>query len=60
MKIKLFSTFSGIGAFEKGLDKIGQPYELYGYSEIDKYASEAYALIHNTEEWMNFGDITKN
>lgn len=59
MKIKLFSTFSGIGAFEKGLDKIGQPYELYGYSEIDKYASEAYALIHNTEEWMNFGDITK-
>lgn len=59
MALKVFSTFSGIGAFEKGLDKIGQPYELYGYCEIDKYASEAYALIHNTEEWMNYGDITK-
>lgn len=58
-KYTFFSAFSGIGAFEKAFDKIGQPYELYGYSEIDKYASKAYALIHNTDEQMNYGDITK-
>lgn len=39
-KLKIFSTFSGIGAFEKGLDKIGQPYELYGYCEIEKVGRE--------------------
>lgn len=58
-KLKIFSTFSGIGAFEKALDRIGAKYDLEGYCEIDKYASKAYALIHNTEEWMNYGDITK-
>lgn len=57
-KYTCFSTFSGIGAFEKGFDKINQPYDLYGYCEIDKYASKAYALIHNTDERMNYGDIT--
>lgn len=58
-KYTCFSAFSGIGAFEKGFDRIGQPYELYGYCEIDKYASKSYALIHNTDERMNYGDITK-
>lgn len=58
-ELKIFSTFSGIGAFEKALDRIGAKYDLEGYCEIDKYASKAYALIHNTEEWMNYGDITK-
>lgn len=58
-KLKLLSLFSGIGAFEKAFDRLGVDYELEGYSEIDKYASQAYALIHDTEEWMNLGDITK-
>lgn len=58
-KVKLFSAFSGIGAFEKGFNRIGQSYELFGYSEIDKYASKGYALIHNINENMNYGDITK-
>ena len=58
-KVKLLSLFSGIGAFEKALDKLGVDYELEGYSEIDRYANQAYALIHNTEEWMNLGDVTK-
>ena len=34
-------------------------YELIGYSEIDKYASKAYSLIHNVSESLNLGDITK-
>lgn len=57
--IKLFSCFSGIGAFEKALDNLGVKYELVNYCEIDKYASKSYAAIHNVEESMNLGDITK-
>ena len=61
--IKIFSLFSGIGAFEKALDKLKQKniieYEIKGYSETDKYASKAYSIIHNIKETMNYGDITK-
>lgn len=37
--IKYLSLFSGIGAFEKALQRLEIPYELVGYCEIDKYAS---------------------
>lgn len=57
--MRYLSLFSGIGAFEKALDKLEIPYELAGYSEIDKYASKSYSAIHNISESMNFGDITK-
>lgn len=57
--MKVLSLFSGIGAFEKALDRLGIPYELVGYCEIDKYASKSYAAIHGVDESMNLGDITK-
>lgn len=57
--LKVFSLFSGIGAFEKALENLKIPYELTGYCEIDKFASKAYALIHNVSETLNYGDITK-
>lgn len=57
--IKLLSLFSGIGAPEKALKNLGIDYDLVGYSEIDKYASKAYAIIHDTPEAKNLGDITK-
>ena len=57
--IKYLSLFSGIGAFEKALQRLKVPYELVGYCEIDKYASKAYSLLHNVPESMNFGDITQ-
>lgn len=57
--MKVLSLFSGIGAFEKALNKLDIEYELVGYSEIDKYASKSYSLIHNVSEEMNLGDITK-
>lgn len=57
--IKYLSLFSGIGAFEKALDRLQIPFELVGYCEIDKYAAKAYSLLHNVPESMNFGDITK-
>lgn len=57
--MKLLSLFSGIGAFEKALEEIGEPFEVVRYCEIDRYASKAYSLIHNLDENMNLGDITK-
>ena len=57
--LKLLSLFSGIGAFEKALDKLGVEYELVNYCEFDKYASKSYAAIHGVDESLNLGDITK-
>ena len=57
--MKVLSLFSGIGAFEKALDKLDVPYELVGYCEIDKYASRSYSAIHGVPETLNIGDITK-
>ncbi len=57
--IILFSLFSGIGAFEKALERLGIEYELVGFSEIDKFAVKSYCAIHNVTEDKNFGDITK-
>ena len=55
----MLSFFSGIGAFEKALEYLNIDYDLLGYSEIDKYASKAYSLIHNVPESKNLGDISK-
>lgn len=57
--IKVLSLFSGIGAFEKALKRVGIDYELVNYCEIDKYASKSYSAIHNVSEDLNLGDITK-
>ena len=57
--MKYISLFSGIGAFEKALKNQGIPFELVGYSEIDKYASKSYSVIHGVPESLNLGDITK-
>lgn len=58
-KIKVLSLFSGIGAFEKGLDKTGVDYEVVNYCEIDKVASKAYSIIHDIPESKNMWDVTK-
>jgi len=55
--IKLLSLFTGIGAFEKALKNLNIPYELVGFSEIDKYAIKSYCNIHNETEDKNLGDI---
>ena len=57
--MELLSLFTGIGAFEKALTNIGIDYELVGFSEIDKYAIKSYCAIHNVNESLNLGDITK-
>ena len=57
--MKHLSLFSGIGAFEKALDRLNINYELVGFSENDKYAVKSYCAIHGVDESMNLGDITK-
>lgn len=57
--MRLLSLFSGIGAFEKALDRCNINYELVNYCEIDKYASKAYSIIHNVDESKNLKDVTK-
>lgn len=55
--IRLLSLFTGIGAFEKALRNLNIPYELVGFSEIDKFAIKSYCAIHNVDEKINLGDI---
>ena len=53
MELKYFSTFSGIGGFELGIDNKA---ECIGFSEIDKYAIEIYKKHFSGHK--NYGDIT--
>ena len=58
--IKVLSLFSGMGAPERALEKLGIPFEIEAWSEIDKYAKKAYAILHcDGDESKNLGDITK-
>ena len=57
--LKLLSLFTGIGAFEKALERLNIDYDLVGFSEIDKFAIKSYCAIHNVPENKNLGDITK-
>lgn len=56
--IKMFEAFSGIGTQAMALKQLGVPYEIVGFSEIDKYAIQSYHAIHG-DEIKNYGDITK-
>ena len=51
--------FSGIGAFERALQNIGEDYELVAFCEIDKYAAKAYELLHKVGGELNLHDVTK-
>ena len=59
MRLKALSLFSGVGAWESALKNLGIEIDLVGYSEIDKYASKAFSLMHGVSETLNLGDITK-
>lgn len=55
--MRILSLFSGIGAFEKALERLNIHYELVGFSEIDKFAIQSYCAIHNVNENLNLGNI---
>lgn len=55
--LKVLSLFSGIGSFEKSLNRLGIEFDVVNYCEIDKYASKSYSLIHDIPENKNLWDI---
>lgn len=57
--IRVLSLFSGIGAFEKALERLGVEHEVVNYCEIDSYAGKAYSLIHSIPQEKNLVDVTK-
>lgn len=57
--MKYLSLFSGIGSPEQALKNLGIEFELFGFSEIDKYAVKSYCTVHGVDESLNLGDITK-
>ena len=57
--LKYLSLFSGIGSPEQALKNSGIEFELFGFSEIDKYAIKSYCAVHGVDENLNLGDITK-
>lgn len=58
-ELKVGSFFSGIGAFEKALERLEIPHRTVFYCEIDRYAAKSYSLIHGVPESLNLWDITK-
>lgn len=56
-KIKVFEAFAGYGGASFGLKRSGFPFEVVGYSEIDKDAVDLYE--YNFPNITNFGDITE-
>lgn len=57
--LNVLSLFSGIGAFEKALKRENIAFNLVNFCEIDKYASKAYAAVHDVSEDLNLKDVTK-
>jgi len=41
------------------MSKKNKTYELVNFCEFDKHASQSYCAIHNVDESLNLGDITK-
>ena len=56
--LKVIELFAGYGSQSLALRNLGIEHKVVGISEIDKYATQAYNLLHN-EDTINFGDITK-
>lgn len=63
-KLRIMECFGGIGACSKAIDRLGIPYEIADYVEIDKYAVRSYNAIHNTNfepqdisKWDKYIDV---
>ena len=55
--LKIGTDFSGIGAPEQALKKLGIEYKSVFACDIDKYAKQSFLANYNTDNW--FDDITK-
>ena len=56
--LKVFTSFSGYDSQCMALDKLGIPYELVGWSEIDKAAIQSHNAVYPQYADRNFGDIS--
>lgn len=57
--LRVFTAFSGYDSQCMAIDRIGMPYELVGWSEIDKYAIQAHNAVYPQYADRNYGDISK-
>ncbi len=55
--IRVIELFAGIGSQHEALKRANIEHEIVAISEIDKYASRAYELLHGKVN--NLGDIRK-
>lgn len=58
-ELKVFTAFSGYDSQCLALKKLNLPFELVGWSEIDKYAIKAHDLLFPEYKDRNYGDISK-
>lgn len=47
--LRVLELFGGIGACSKALERLGIPYEIADYVEIDKYAVASFNAMHGTD-----------
>ena len=57
--LKVATVCSGIGAPEMALTRLGVPYELVCFSEINEAAIKSYCALHNVDRNKNFGSLTE-
>jgi DNA (cytosine-5)-methyltransferase 1 len=60
--MKILELFSGYGTASFALKRLGIPYELVGYSDIDKYANQCFKQNHcpwDVDDKLRLGDVTK-
>lgn len=58
-KIRVFCAFSGYDSQCLALRRLDIPFELVGWSEIDKYAIQAHDVLFPEAKDRNYGDISK-
>lgn len=57
--LRVFTAFSGYDSQCMALDRLGIPYVLVGWSEIDKYAIQGHNAVYPQYADRNYGDISK-
>lgn len=57
--LRVFTAFSGYDSQCLALKRLGIPFDLIGWSEIDKYAIQAHDVLFPEYKDRNYGDISK-
>lgn len=57
--LRVFTAFSGYDSQCLALKRLAIPFDLVGWSEIDKYAIQAHDVLFPEYKYRNYGDISK-